>query len=200
MRALLPVAPPSQHSIAAALSSAADLRSTGVLVAFDPDQAGRRAAVRAYHVLSQFTVPAMPAVLPPGQDPARILSDHGPQGLAAILGSQTHPLADLVIDEELEKWSRWLQYADGRFNALRAAAPIVAALAPTDVARQVARLSDRLGLDHATVTDAVTSAIPEVVRGTPRSSHVRSLGTRPSTRAVGIARPHSWIRGISARR
>ena len=187
-----------QH--ATAISRAADLLATGVLVAFDPDQAGHRAAVRAYHVLSQLTVRATTAKLPPGQDPARILREDGPYGLAAILGSQTRPLADLVIDEELEKWSRWLQYADGCFNALRAAAPIVAALPPTDVARQVGRLSDQLGLDHATVTDAVTSALPEVVRGTSRSSHADSPATRPSARAADRTLAHTRPRGRSARR
>jgi DNA primase len=94
---------------AAWLSRAADLQVSGVLVAFDPDMAGRGAAVRAYRPLSQVTADTMAAVLPAGQDPARILTDGGPANLATVLASRRHPLADLVIDAELEKWSRWLQ-------------------------------------------------------------------------------------------
>ena len=80
-----------------------------------------------------------------------------------MLGSRTQPLADLVIDAEVARWDRWLQYAEGQIHALRAAAPLIAAMPPPDVARQVARLADRLGLDHATVTEAVTDALPDIV-------------------------------------
>jgi DNA primase len=42
---------------AAALSRAADLRRTGILVAFDDDPAGRKAAVRAYAILRTISDP-----------------------------------------------------------------------------------------------------------------------------------------------
>jgi DNA primase len=58
---------------ATALEAAADLRTAGVLVAFDPDQAGRRAAISAYHLLSPLTGNTTAAILPPGRDPAQIL-------------------------------------------------------------------------------------------------------------------------------
>ena len=153
----------------------------GVLVAFDPDQAGCRAAVRAYHLLTQVTDGLAHIALPPGQDPAQILADHGPRHLAAILATRDHPLADLVTDAEVEKWARWLDHAEGQVTALRAAAPVIAGMPPAHVARQVARLSDRLGLDYATVTEAVTSAVPEVIRRASR---------RPADAAAGSRRPH----------
>jgi DNA primase len=169
----------TQH--AHALSQAADLPASGVLVAFDPDQAGRRAAVRAYHLLAQLTTGTTSALLPAGSDPAHILASDGLQQLDALL-AETRPLADVVTDAELERWSRWLPYADGRINALRAAAPVVAAMPPAHVARQVARLAEHLALDHATVTDAVTAAVPDVIGrappgGTPGQA---SRGGRPA--------------------
>jgi len=147
----------------AALSRAASLAVTGVLVAFDPDQAGHRAAVSAYRLLAPLTEHALAVVLPAGQDPAQILRDHDPDALARVLDSRTRPLADLAVDAEISLWSPWLRHAEGQISALRAAAPLVATLPSSQVARQVARLADRLGLDHAIVTEAVTGALTEVI-------------------------------------
>lgn len=155
-----------QH--AAALARAADLPAAGVLVAFDPDPAGQRAAARAYRHLIPYTETVLAATLPTGADPAQILRDHGPAALTRTLGDGHQPLADLVIDAETGRWSRWLRYPEGQVNALRAAAPVIAAMPPAHVGRQVARLADRLGLGYATVTAAVTDALPLVLARTAR--------------------------------
>ena len=72
----------------AALADAADLRATGVLVAFDPDQAGHRAAAKAYDLLKPLTDDMTAARFPAGQDPAQILREHGPGALASMLTSR----------------------------------------------------------------------------------------------------------------
>ena len=66
----------------------------------------------------------------------------------------------------VDRWSRWLEYPEGQINALRATAPVIAAMPVPHVARQVARLAHRLGLDYATVTEAVTEALPQVIAKT----------------------------------
>ena len=99
-------------------------------------------------------------IQPPGRDPAQILAERGADYLAEYLAVCTQPLADLVTDTELDRWSRWLPYAEGQVNALRAVAQVIAAMPPSHVGRQVARLASQLALDHAVVTDAVTSALP----------------------------------------
>src|SRR6266516_3753018 len=147
----------------AALGRLCDLQATGVIVAFDPDQAGRKAAVAAYHLLSSVTGGVAWASAVSGQDPADLLRDEGPAALADVLAERTCPLADLVVDAQVDGWRRWLCYPEGQFNALRAAAPVIAAMPPRHVARQVARLSGRLGLDHPTVTEAVTDALTGLV-------------------------------------
>ena len=157
---------------AEALDHAAGLSTTGVLVAFDADNAGRRAAVKAYHLLSPLTDATTAVIFPAGQDPAQILQDRGPAALARTVDSCTRPLADLVIDAEVGRWDRWLRYPEGQIGALRAAAPLIAAMPPAHVARQVGRLAERLGLDHPTVTEAVTTALTEMVAtGKASSSH-----------------------------
>jgi DNA primase len=183
-----------------ALCRAADLPTAGVLVAFDPDPAGRRAAVRAYHLLSQLAAETSAVTLPAGQDPAQILIDNSPEALVTILADRTHPLADLVTDTELERWSRWLDHAEGQISALRAVAPVIAAMPPAHVARQVARLSDRLGIDHTTVTDAIISALPEVTTRGPRASAATSRRRDDAGRAArSHARANLPPAGTSAR-
>jgi DNA primase len=64
-----------------ALSRIADLRQTGLLVAFDGDNAGRQAAVRAYHLL-RATSERLQTVTLPGKDPAEILETRKRSGSA----------------------------------------------------------------------------------------------------------------------
>jgi DNA primase len=157
-----PVAPcgtalTAQH--VAALDDAHPITDLAVVVAFDADSAGYRAAVNAYHHLSPVCASTISVVFPPGQDPADVLYEHGPQALGKALDNRRRPLADLVINGQLRTWRPWLHHAEGQIAALRAIAPVIAAMPPSDVARQVGRLSARLNLDHATITEAVTTAL-----------------------------------------
>ncbi len=165
---------------AEALDDAAGLSAAGVLVAFDADNAGRRAAVRAYHLLSPLTDATTAVIIPTGQDPAQILQDQGPAALARTVDTCTQPLADVVIDAEVGRWDRWLRYPEGQIAALRAAAPLIAAMPPAHVARQVARLAERLSLDHPIVTEAVTTALTEMVATDKASSSHNSATPRPT--------------------
>jgi DNA primase len=146
------------------LSQAADLSATGVLVAFDGDEAGQRAAVRAYPLLRLHTDRINAITFPPGHDAAQILHDHGPGVLAQMLASHVVPLADLVIDAQVASWEPGLRFAEGQIGALRATAPVIAGLAPREVPCQVARLAERLELDHPTVTEAVTDALTTLIQ------------------------------------
>src|SRR5436309_4038633 len=67
------------------LARTCDLRRAGVGVAFDAGRAGRRAAVRAYHLLREETDLAVAAILPAGQDPAGFRREHGGRALARRL-------------------------------------------------------------------------------------------------------------------
>ena len=179
------------------LNQAARLRATGVLVAFDSDEAGQRAAVRAYSLLRRHAGRIGAVIFPAGQDPAQILSDRGPGVLAEMLASHVVPLADLVIDAQVAGWEPGLRFAEAQIAALRAVAPVVAGLALRDVPRQAARLAERLGLDHAIVTEAVTDGLTDLIRagthpGVIHGSQAELPGIRPAAvravRAVRTAR------------
>jgi hypothetical protein len=100
-----------------------------------------------------------------------------------MLASPTRPLADLVIDAEVSQWEQLLRFAEGQIGALRAAAQLVAAMPPPDVGRHVARLADRLDLDHSLVTEAVTDALNSLVAAGPASAFPSSSHDPPAWQA-----------------
>jgi DNA primase len=163
---------------AKAIDHTAALRTAGILIAFDADQAGQRATISAHHLLAPLTSNTTAARFPAGKDPAQILHDDGATALAALLDGST-PLADLVIDAEVTRWEPWLGYADGKISALHATAPLIAALPPANIARQVARLASRLSLDHPTVTEAVTEAVTDIFTSPVRHEQHRTTTGRP---------------------
>ncbi len=176
-----------------ALSHEANLSTVGVTIAFDPDEAGRRAAVRAYHQFVPLTEKLATITLPPGHDPAQILAESGPAALTTMLATRTRPLSDLVIDTEAARWSSWLRYPEGQVHALRATAPLIASMPISHVARQVARLAAILHLDYATVTEAVTDALTTVVAEQATSARHHSTAHQPGLRR----QPPAAIRAAS---
>lgn len=147
----------SRHSDA--LRRHTDMAAAGLTVAFDGDEAGRRAAARAYHLLSPSTEKLTATAFREGSDPAQVLAESGAVALATLLRTGPRPLADVVVDEDIRRWARWLDHPEGQINALRSAARLIATMPTSQVGRQVARLAERLSLDYALVTDAVTSAV-----------------------------------------
>jgi DNA primase len=147
----------------ALLGDVTDLAATGVVVAFDGDRAGQAAAVRAYELLRDAADVTTTVTLPDGQDPAGYLSQQGAHRLAGLLQDGRQPLADLVIDAKTGEFARWLEYPEGIYNALHATARTIARLPPRDVARQVNRTAERLGLRHEEVTEALIAAIANTI-------------------------------------
>jgi DNA primase len=129
------------------------------VAAFDHDPGGRQAAPRAYQLLAATGAWPTTATLPEGQDPAGLAQHHGPDALRATLDSATTPLADLVVDERLARWSGRLRWVEGQLGAARDAAGLIATVPPDQIGRQVLRVADRLGLDPAGLTGAVADAV-----------------------------------------
>src|SRR5664280_847611 len=96
---------------------AGPLADRGVIAAFDHDPGGRQAALRAYQLLAKTGAWPTTATLPEGQDPAGLAQHRGPAALRDALDIATTPLADLVVDERLARWSDRLRW--GRRAARR---------------------------------------------------------------------------------
>ncbi|GAA2127176.1 toprim domain-containing protein [Actinomadura napierensis] len=141
-----------------ALSRYTDLGTSGLVIALDGDPAGRVGAIRAWRHLNAVTGPVETVRLPTDRDPADLLGNLAPADVQAALWS-AFPLADLVIDEKLERFGGTLEFAENRLAAVRAAATVIAGLPPDQAARQVARIASRTRVETTEVTAAVASAI-----------------------------------------
>ena len=125
---------------AALISQAADLDRTGILVAFDSDTAGRKAALRAHGILRPLTANLQAALLD-GKDPAEILQQHGPAALRAALRDRRQPLSAMLIDARIESWERRLNDPAGQYLAMLNVAVLIADLLPEETARQIRRIT-----------------------------------------------------------
>jgi DNA primase len=156
-----------------------------LVVAFDSDPAGDRAAATAYELLSPHVPHLQVADLPRGSDPAELLALHGPERLRDVL-SDTAPLADRVVDRILRRYRDRDHNAEARVAALHEVAPVLAALSPAEVGREVARVARALRFEHPLVTEQVTTALTEQRPRARTSTGGRYDGqstTRPASRA-----------------
>jgi DNA primase len=152
----------------AVLAQAADLGSSGVLVAFDDDPPGRKAAVRAYDILRTVSSRLQSAVLS-GKDPAEILQTGGPEALRTILRDQVQPLSAAVIDAHLAPWERRLHDPEGPLLAMRSTATAIAGLLPAGSAEAIRKITGNREL--ATVDEQMRPVanpeLPEIARVLP---------------------------------
>jgi len=152
------------------------LTDRGVLTAFDGDQAGRAASVRAFELLRAVGSWPHTIDMPAGQDPAVLLQRHGPAGLrAALCAAPGRPLADVVIDDQIDRYADQLRWPEGRISAGRAAATVIATLPAEQVGRQVGRLATRLDLPMAAVTELVVEAVTSPTRAATHAGSVRPV-------------------------
>ncbi|MGH3239658.1 MAG: toprim domain-containing protein [Spirillospora sp.] len=140
-----------------ALAQAADLETTGVLVALDADPAGRSGTVRTWERLAKINGPVETAALPPDQDPADLLHSKGRAAVLQALHSRT-PLIDTVIDAAIERAGGNLTTPEEHLAAIRAASRIIATR-PAESARQVIRVATRLDVPPALITEILIDTV-----------------------------------------
>lgn len=150
---------------------AGGLAERGVVVAFDGDAAGTAAGLRAYDLLRAVRCWPLAVELPAGQDSAGVLQQHGPTGLHTVLrAAQGRPLADLVVDEQVTRYSDQLRWAEGQLAAGRAAATIVATMPPEQIARQIVRLAAQVDMPAGEISGLIIDAVIQRVRQPSRFS------------------------------
>ncbi len=120
-----------------------------VVLAFDSDEAGARAAERAYQFHESYPLETRVLVLPEGLDPADFVRARGGEAFAD-LASRAVPLVEYMIERSLA--GRDLRSVEGRAQAVRTALPLVAGL--TDPVRReeyAHQLADRAGVSLLSV-------------------------------------------------
>ena len=122
------------------LSRTADLPLTGVLACFDADNAGRKAAVRAYGLLRPHT-PKLQAARLNAKDPAAIFAQDGPAALRAVLREHREPLSARLVDARIGQFDKYLGHTEGIYRAMRSTAALIAELLPGQAAKRISQLT-----------------------------------------------------------
>jgi DNA primase len=134
-----------------------DTTGTGeVVFTFDPDEAGQKAASRAFSEEQRFAAQTFVAVAPGGLDPCDLRLERGDDAVRRLIATRK-PMFEFMVRRVLAEFD--LETVEGRVAALRAAAPVVAGI--RDQALNVGYVRDLakwLGMDPQEVGRAVASA------------------------------------------
>jgi len=152
----------------------ADTSTAGeVVFTFDPDEAGQRAASRAFAEESRFSAQTFVAVAPDGLDPCDLRLNRGDDAVRRLVDTK-RPMFEFMIRRVLDAHD--LETVEGRVAALRAAAPVVAGIRDRSMTQGYVRsLAGWLGLDPGEVATSVeearraSGAVAALERAQPRS-------------------------------
>ncbi|MDO8108086.1 DNA primase [Isoptericola sp. b441] len=127
-----------------------------VIFTFDGDEAGQKAALRAFGEDQRFYAQTFVAISPGGMDPCELRQSRGPDAVVALVSGR-QPLFEFVVRSTLSRHD--LDTAEGRVAALRAAAPVVAGIRDTALRPEYSRLlAGWLGMEGSAVERAVAAA------------------------------------------
>jgi DNA primase len=135
----------------------ADTTGTGeVIFTFDPDEAGQKAASRAFAEEQRFAAQTYVAVAPDNLDPCDLRLNRGEDAVRALI-KRRRPMFEFMIRRHLDTHD--LETVEGRVAALREAAPVVAGIRDQAMSGQYIRqLAGWLGMEIGEVTRAVSAA------------------------------------------
>ncbi|WP_309102653.1 DNA primase [Microbacterium sp.] len=148
-----------------------DNASGEVVFTFDGDEAGQKAALRAFTEDDRFNAQTFVAVAPDGLDPCDLRLQRGDAAVRGLMEAKV-PMFEFAIDRRLAGYD--LATVEGRVGALRAAAPIVAEIRDQLLRPGYERvLARRLGMDPTEVRTEVERA----ARGGGHSAVRRELAS-----------------------
>jgi DNA primase len=134
-----------------------DTGGTGeVVFTFDPDEAGQKAASRAFAEEQRFAAQTFVAVGTDGLDPSDLRTQKGDEAVRALVAGRK-PMFEFMIRRVLARFD--LETVEGRVAALRSAAPVVASIRDRALGvGYVRNLAGWLGMDPDEVSRAVRAA------------------------------------------
>ncbi|WKD57264.1 DNA primase [Corynebacterium capitovis DSM 44611] len=107
-----------------------------LIYTFDGDEAGQKAAMRAFEGDQAFTGQSFVAVAPDGMDPCDLRLAKGDAAVRDLVASRK-PMFEFVIESLLSQYS--LDSAEGRLQALRRTVPVVAGISDKVLQAEYAR-------------------------------------------------------------
>ncbi|GGL18080.1 DNA primase [Mangrovihabitans endophyticus] len=137
-----------------------------IIYTFDGDAAGQKAALRAFESDQRFVGRTFIAVSPDNMDPCELRLAKGDMAVRDMIAGR-EPLVDFALRQILSRFD--LDTVEGRVEAMRRAAPLVAKLKDREKRPEYARkLAGDLGMDPEPVQRAVAAASG----GEPRGARV----------------------------
>lgn len=144
-----------------------------VVLVFDSDEAGRKAAERSLGLFLQEGVAAQLLLLPAGEDPDSFVRRAGPE-LFLAAGDKSLPLLDFYIERVAAAHG---PTAQGRLAAAKELAPVLGNIgSAVERAYYVKRLSERLQLDEAAI------AREAAAQGSSEGAALRQAAARAAVR------------------
>lgn len=145
-----------------------------IVYTFDGDEAGKKAALRAFSGDQQFSGRTFVAVAPAGQDPCDLRQNKGDAAVRDLVSARV-PMFEFAIRSMLEDYD--LEHAEGRVEALRRAVPVVADIRDSTLRDEYARqLAGWVGWDDP---GTVLRRVREEAR---KKGRARSAGPGPGLR------------------
>ena len=121
-----------------------------VLLAYDGDSAGAKAALRGLDILRARDLEVRVLVLPAGQDPDDFLRSEGRAGWDKLIGKAALDILDYLLEQALTKYD--LESAAGKGAIVRELAPaIIKTKSLVERESFIAKLSRRLTVSPATI-------------------------------------------------
>ena len=156
-----------------------------IIYTFDGDEAGKKAALRAFEGDQQFAGKSFVAIAPSGQDPNDMRLSSGDTALRDLIAARV-PMFEFAIRAMLEDFD--LDTAEGRVDALRATVPVVAKIRDSALRDDYARrLAGWVGWDEP---GQVLRRVREEARNpraskSSRAARRSSLGDASSASTMG---------------
>ena len=132
-----------------------------VIFTFDPDEAGQKAAMRAFADADKFHANSFIAIGPNGLDPSDLRVQNGDEAIKLMIENKK-PIYEFAIKQKMKNFN--LESVEGRVGAARAASAVIATIRDSALRSVYIReLANWVNLDLSEVTALVDRAIKEKV-------------------------------------
>jgi len=143
-----------------------------VIFNFDPDEAGQKAAMKAFGNSGKFNAQTFVAIGPDGLDPSDLRQQRGDEAVVAMIAAK-RPLIEFAVDRSVMKFD--LSSREGQVSATRAGAVILAGIAdPIQRSVYVKYLSELTSVDRAAIEALVNDEVKK-----SRNSKVANISFTP---------------------
>jgi DNA primase len=159
--------------------------ATRAILSFDSDEAGARAAERAFAFAEQFPVTIVVLVMPDGLDPADFVAKHGADAVRTAAAS-ARPLVEYMVRRTVNRHD--LGTIEGQSAAVADALPLLTRLNdPVRRSEYAGLLADLAGVSHASVVESLQRRLggkPAEVATTMKRGTARERVEREALRLI----------------